>query len=108
MDPWLCRLFLGTWTVSSLEGKEPELVWEVEGYQPETAGLTSMQWVWNQTLEEGVSFSRDVQADCRCLNSLCNRVTWENDSDCPYAPKSSLEAFLESLGGILERMLPRA
>lgn len=32
---------LGTWRATSLEGKEPEVVWEVEPYQLDIAGLTS-------------------------------------------------------------------
>lgn len=31
---WLRRLALGTWNVTSLVGKEQELVWEAERYQP--------------------------------------------------------------------------
>ena len=32
-DPWLLKLACGTWIVTSLKGKEPELVREVEQYQ---------------------------------------------------------------------------
>uniref|UniRef100_A0A8C5FFM2 Endonuclease/exonuclease/phosphatase domain-containing protein n=1 Tax=Gadus morhua TaxID=8049 RepID=A0A8C5FFM2_GADMO len=36
------KLALGTWNVTSLRGKEPELVREVERYQLDLVGLTSM------------------------------------------------------------------
>ena len=35
-------LAMGTWNVTSLGGKEPELVREVEQYRLEIVGLTSM------------------------------------------------------------------
>nr|XP_054590952.1 uncharacterized protein LOC129154772 [Nothobranchius furzeri] len=40
-DPWLQKLALGTWNVTSLEGKEPELVCEVERFRLDIVGLTS-------------------------------------------------------------------
>ena len=39
--PWLQRLTLGTWNVTSLGGKEPELVREVERYWLDLVGPTS-------------------------------------------------------------------
>lgn len=30
---WLRRLALGTWSVATLDGKEPELLWEAEMHQ---------------------------------------------------------------------------
>ena len=49
------RLALGTWNVTSLGGKEPELVREVERYQLDLVGLTSTHSVGSGTklLERG-------------------------------------------------------
>ena len=41
-DPWLLKLTVSTWNVSSLVGKESELVREVERNQLYIVGLTSM------------------------------------------------------------------
>ena len=40
-DPWLQKLALGKWNVTSLVGKEPELVREVEKFRLDIVGLTS-------------------------------------------------------------------
>ncbi|KAL7866069.1 hypothetical protein SRHO_G00113160 [Serrasalmus rhombeus] len=40
-DPRLLKLAFGTWNVTSLAGKEPELVHEVERYRLDIVGLTS-------------------------------------------------------------------
>uniref|UniRef100_A0AAR2KE64 Endonuclease/exonuclease/phosphatase domain-containing protein n=1 Tax=Pygocentrus nattereri TaxID=42514 RepID=A0AAR2KE64_PYGNA len=40
-DPRLLKLAFGTWNVTSLAGKEPELVREVERYRLDIVGLTS-------------------------------------------------------------------
>ena len=40
-NPWTRTLAVGTWNVTSLGGKEPELVREVERYRLEIVGLTS-------------------------------------------------------------------
>ncbi|TWW62565.1 hypothetical protein D4764_04G0012120 [Takifugu flavidus] len=40
-DPRLHKLALGTWNVTSLVGKEPELVCEVEKFRLDIVGLTS-------------------------------------------------------------------
>ncbi|CAM4332564.1 unnamed protein product [Leuciscus chuanchicus] len=37
-DPWTRKLALGTWNVTSLAGKEPEIVRDVERYQLEIVG----------------------------------------------------------------------
>ncbi|KAI3367581.1 hypothetical protein L3Q82_026423 [Scortum barcoo] len=42
-NPWTKTLAIGTWNVTSLGGKEPELVREVERYRLEIVGLTSTQ-----------------------------------------------------------------
>jgi len=64
-DPRHRRLVLGTWNVTSLAGKEPELVREVERYQLDMVGLTSMHSTGSGTklLERGwtLSFSRVAQ-----------------------------------------------
>ncbi len=40
-DPWTRNLALGTWNVTSLVGKEPEIVREVERFRLEIVGITS-------------------------------------------------------------------
>lgn len=35
------KVALGTWNIKCLEGKGPELVWEMEQYQLDITGLTS-------------------------------------------------------------------
>ena len=40
-NPQMVTLAMGTWNVTSLGGKEPELVQEVERYRLEIVGLTS-------------------------------------------------------------------
>ena len=40
-NPWTLNLAMGTWNVTSLGGKEPELVWGVDRCQREIIGLTS-------------------------------------------------------------------
>ncbi len=40
-DPWTRKLALGTWNVTSLAGKEPEIVREVERFRLEIVGITS-------------------------------------------------------------------
>ncbi|KAM9358371.1 uncharacterized protein ABDE67_003862 [Symphorus nematophorus] len=54
-NPWTTTLAMGTWNVTSLGGKEPELVREVERYRLEIVGLTSTHSVGSgtQLLERG-------------------------------------------------------
>ena len=54
-DLWTRNLALGTWNVTSLAGKEPELVREVERYRLEIVGLTSTHSLGSGTtlLERG-------------------------------------------------------
>ncbi|KAI3375033.1 hypothetical protein L3Q82_021548 [Scortum barcoo] len=54
-NPWTKTLAIGTWNVTSLGGKEPELVQEVERYQLEIVGLTSTHSLGSgtQLLERG-------------------------------------------------------
>uniref|UniRef100_A0A8C2XE13 Homeobox domain-containing protein n=1 Tax=Cyclopterus lumpus TaxID=8103 RepID=A0A8C2XE13_CYCLU len=63
------RLALGTWNVTSLAGKEPELVQEVERYQLDIVGLTSTHSMGSGTklLEKGwtLSFSGVAQGERR-------------------------------------------
>jgi len=41
VDPWCCKMAVGMWNVTSLDGKEPMLVREMEQYQLKIFGLTS-------------------------------------------------------------------
>ncbi len=54
-DLWSWKLTLGTWNITSLGGKEPELVREVERYQLEIVRLTSTHSLGSgtQLLEKG-------------------------------------------------------
>ncbi|KAI3373145.1 hypothetical protein L3Q82_006466 [Scortum barcoo] len=54
-NPWTKTLAIGTWNVTSLGGKEPELVREVERYRLEIVGLTSTHSLGSgtQLLERG-------------------------------------------------------
>nr|XP_054596344.1 craniofacial development protein 2-like [Nothobranchius furzeri]XP_054596345.1 craniofacial development protein 2-like [Nothobranchius furzeri] len=57
-DPRLRKLALGTWNVTSLVGKEPELVCEVERFRLDIVGLTSTHGSGSGTsfLERGWTF----------------------------------------------------
>ncbi|KAK3507545.1 hypothetical protein QTP70_028447, partial [Hemibagrus guttatus] len=50
---WTKNLAFGTWNVTSLGGKEPELVSEVEWYQLEIVGLASTHSLGSGLLERG-------------------------------------------------------
>ncbi|CAM4690242.1 unnamed protein product [Leuciscus chuanchicus] len=54
-DPWTRKLALGTWNVTSLAGKEPEIVREVERFRLEIVGITSTHGLGSGTtlLERG-------------------------------------------------------
>lgn len=46
------RLPFGTWNFTSLLGKEPDLVHEVEIYRLDLAHLNARPGLWNQSYEE--------------------------------------------------------
>ncbi|KAK3545223.1 hypothetical protein QTP70_002063 [Hemibagrus guttatus] len=102
--PWTKNLAFGTWNVTSLGGKEPELVREVERYQLEIVGLASTHSLGSgtQLLERGwtLFFSgvphgerRRAGAGDRCLTVVS-----------AYGPNGSMDypTFLEILRGVLE------
>ncbi len=52
-DSWTRKLALGTWNVTLLAGKEPEIVREVERFRLQIVGITSMHgWGSGTTLLE--------------------------------------------------------
>ena len=122
---------MGTWNVTSLGEKEPELVWEVERYRLEIVGLTSThnQGSGTQLLQRGwtlfysgVARGERHQAGVVLLiapqlgRHVLECGTW-GSPPCAlrvgdrsltvvlaYGPNSSAEypAFLGALGGVLE------
>ncbi|XDV39761.1 hypothetical protein PO909_008951 [Leuciscus waleckii] len=54
-DPWTRKLALGTWNVTYLAGKEPEIVREVQRFRLEIVGITSTHGLGSGTtlLERG-------------------------------------------------------
>ncbi|KAK3537553.1 hypothetical protein QTP70_013786 [Hemibagrus guttatus] len=94
--PWTKNLVFGTWNVTSLVGKEPELVREVERYRLEIVGLASTHSLGSgtQLLERGWTlFFSGVPHEDRCLTVVL-----------AYGLNGSVEypTFLESLRGVLE------
>ena len=68
-DPQLTKLATGTWNVTSLAGKEPELVHEIERYRLDIVGLTSTRSMGSGTdlLQRGwtLFYSGVVQGERR-------------------------------------------
>ncbi|KAK3572444.1 hypothetical protein QTP86_032667 [Hemibagrus guttatus] len=100
--PWTKNLAFGTWNVTSLGGKEPELLREVEWYQLEIVGLASTEpnslrelsrHVLEFSLVNERVVSRRLRAEDRCLTVVL-----------AYGPNGSVEypTFLETLRGVLE------
>ncbi|KAK3525845.1 hypothetical protein QTP70_010916 [Hemibagrus guttatus] len=97
--PWTKNLAFGTWNVTSLGGKEPELVREVEQYQLDIVRLASTHSLGSgtQLLERGWTlFSSGVPHGERCRAGV--------SVVSAYGPNGSVDypTFLETLRGVLE------
>uniref|UniRef100_A0AAY5LCL8 Endonuclease/exonuclease/phosphatase domain-containing protein n=1 Tax=Esox lucius TaxID=8010 RepID=A0AAY5LCL8_ESOLU len=126
-DPWTRKLALGMWNVTSLAGKEPEIVREFERFRLEIVGITSTHGLGSGTTlletfyHSGVAHGERRRAGVGLLIApqLCRHVlefTPVNERVvlrvrdrsptvvCAYGPNGSAEnpTFLEPLGGVLE------
>ncbi|KAK3569032.1 hypothetical protein QTP86_021564, partial [Hemibagrus guttatus] len=127
--PWTKNLAFGTWNVTSLGGKEPELVREVERYRLEIVGLASMHSLGSgtQLLERSwtLFFSGVPHGERRLagvglliaphvlefspVNKRVVSLRLQAGDRCltvvsAYGPNGSVEypTFLETLRGVLE------
>ncbi|KAK3521202.1 hypothetical protein QTP70_000769, partial [Hemibagrus guttatus] len=111
--PWTKNLAFGTWNVTLLGGKEPELVREVEWYRIEIVGFASTHSLGSgtQLLERAPQLSRHVLEFSLVNEKLVSLRLRAGDrrltivSAC--GPNGSVEypTFLETLRGVLEGAL---
>ncbi|KAK3528482.1 hypothetical protein QTP70_000305 [Hemibagrus guttatus] len=111
--PWTKNLAFGTWNVTSLGGKEPELVREVERYRLEIVGLASTHSLGSgtQLLERAPQLSRHVlefsPVNERVVSLRLRAEDRRLTVVSAYGPNGSVEypTFLETLRGVLEGAL---
>ncbi|KAK3562947.1 hypothetical protein QTP86_011691, partial [Hemibagrus guttatus] len=108
--PWTKNLAFGTWNVTSLGGKEPELVREVERYRLEIVRLASTHSLGSGTqfLERAPQLSRHVLEFSLVNERVVSLRLWAGDRCLTvvsaYGLNSSVEypPFLETLRRVLE------
>ncbi|KAK3561732.1 hypothetical protein QTP86_012988 [Hemibagrus guttatus] len=103
--PWTKNLAFGTWNVTSLGGKEPELVREVERYRLEIVGLVSTHSLGSgtQLLERGWTlFFSGVPHGERHQAGVGLLIAPSSAAMCWSFPRVEYPTFLETLRGVLE------
>ncbi|KAK3575581.1 hypothetical protein QTP86_030516 [Hemibagrus guttatus] len=107
--PWTKNLAFGTWNVTSLGGKEPELVREVEQYRLEIVGLASTHSLGSgtQLLERGwtLFFSGVPHGERRWAGVgllIAHPSPHGSAAMCWSFPRVEYPTFLETLRGVLE------
>ncbi|KAK3552409.1 hypothetical protein QTP86_011645 [Hemibagrus guttatus] len=103
--PWTKNLAFGTWNVTSLGGKEPELVREVERYWLEIVGLASTHSLGSgtQLLERGWTlFFSGVPHGERHRAGVGLLIAPSSAAMCWSFPRVEYPTFLETLRGVLE------
>ncbi|TWW53806.1 NACHT, LRR and PYD domains-containing protein 3 [Takifugu flavidus] len=93
-DPRLHKLALGTWNVTSLVGKEPELVREVEKFRLDIVGLTSTHSKGSGTslLERGWTLYHSGVADGSDLQEVIEGHKMSLKRRCEHVTEGTHEA----------------
>ncbi|KAK0136103.1 Craniofacial development protein 2 [Merluccius polli] len=105
-DPRPQKLALGTWNVTSLVGKEPELVREVEKFRLDIVGLTSTHSKGSGTslLKKGWTlFHSRVATGERCRARVAILIAPQHGACMlEFTPQLRVSTLFGLLGGVLE------